>query len=559
MPRRDEGKLQAQPDGNAQAQPEARATRRRPGVRLAVLNLCLSALLVGAANSAFWTTVASTAPTLPFLYALAVLVLVLVNLFLTAITWGPLAKPALYLVIVASAAATYFSSRYGVLFDRDMIANLVQTDPREALELIHPGFLLWMLVFGLLPCVVLYRTRIVRGGWRARLAEPLLVLALSGLILGVIAATMYQPLASLVRNQRELRHQMVPLNVVAASIRHAARSLRASHTLQAVGTDARQVLPAGISPRRRVSIVVVGETARAANFSLLGYPRATNPRLAKRDLVVLRNVHACGTATATSVPCMFQDVGRTAYRSAMATGRENLLDVLQRAGIDVLWRENNAGCKHVCDRVQTDNLAQSNVAGICADGRCQDEILLRDLKSRIDASTGDAVIVLHMLGSHGPAYYKRYPAQFAAFEPTCTTSALERCTRAQIVNAYDNSIRYTDHVLDALVALLEDSRPGIDTALLYVSDHGESLGERGLYLHGLPYAIAPEEQTHVPMLIWLSRGLREQIDLECMRRHADRSYSHDNLYHSVLGLMHVQTSVYRPERDLFASCRRISD
>lgn len=527
-------------------------------MRLAVLNLGISVILIAAANAAFWQTVLATRPQPLFVAALAAFALALINLFLTAVTWSRLAKPALYVVVLASAAASHFIARYGVLFDRDMIANMVQTDLREALELLNPGFIAWMLVFGLLPCLAVYRIRIVRGSWKSRLAEPLAVLLGSVMILGVVAATAYQPLASLLRNHRELRYQIVPLNVIGAAVSYASRSLRTPGRLEPVGTDARQVLPAGSSSRRRIAIIVVGETARAANFSLLGYGRETNPELARQELIVLRNVQSCGTATATSVPCMFQDAGRAAYTSAMATGRENLLDVLQRAGIEVLWRENNGGCKHVCDRVPSETLAHLDLADLCDGGQCRDEILLRGLQERIDEVRGDAVIVLHMLGSHGPAYYKRYPSAFATFAPACETADLARCEREQIVNAYDNTIRYTDHVLAALIRLLESNAASLDSAMLYVSDHGESLGEHGIYLHGIPYAIAPREQTHVPMLAWLSAGLRRQIDIACMRRHADAPLSHDNLYHSVLGLMHVRTSVYRPERDLFSPCSQLS-
>jgi lipid A ethanolaminephosphotransferase len=255
---------------------------------------------------------------------------------------------------------------------------------------------------------------------------------------------------------------------------------------------------------------------------------------------------------------MFQDVGRDGYRAAMAKSRENLLDVLQRAGIEVLWRDNNSGCKHVCDRVPQEDLAHLQLPGLCHDGHCDDEVLVHQLQERIDRLSGDGVIVLHMLGSHGPAYSKRYPPEHAAFKPACESSQLEKCSRDEIINAYDNTIRYTDHVLGAVIALLERNTATLDSAFLYVSDHGESLGEHGLYLHGLPYAIAPEEQTHVPMVVWLSEGYRQDIDMHCMRGLADQPFSHDNLFHSVLGLMQVSTTVYKQERDLFSSCRRVS-
>jgi len=525
---------------------------------LPALNFVVALVIVAAANHGFWRALLALQPTPAFVAAVGACVLVLVNLFLAAVTWGRLAKPALGLILLTTAATTYFMSSYGVVIDRDMIVNVMETDTREALELLTPGFLTWMLAFGILPCAALSRVRIVDRTWRARLAGGAILLLASVLTLGGAAATFYQPFASLLRNHREVRYTLVPLNVVGASLQYARRSLRTTGPLQTVGLDARQVLAAGSGTRRRVSVIVVGETARAASFSLLGYGRDTNPQLARRDMIVFGATHACGTATATSVPCMFQDVGMAAYRSSMAKGRENLLDVLQRAGIDVFWRENNAGCKHVCDRVAHEELAHLEVESLCPGGQCRDEILLRGLQARIDAFTRDGVIVLHMLGSHGPAYYKRYPREFAVFQPECQTGELERCTREQIVNAYDNSIRYTDHVLSAIVGLLERNDRTIDSAMLYVSDHGESLGEHGLYLHGMPYAIAPEEQTRVPMLMWLSPGHRERIDVDCMRRRANLPASHDNLYHSVLGLMHVQTAIYRRERDLFAPCARVA-
>lgn len=542
MPSRDENKL---------------ARWSQPALRLATLNLLVSLALLGTANSAFWGTVLESRLAPGAIAAVAVLALIIVNLLLTAATWGRLAKPALQLLLLACALVTWFMTRYGVVFDRDMIANVVETDLREAGELLlNGGLIAWMLVFGVLPCLALQRVRLVRGGCKARSVEFVTVLLASALALGAIAATSYQPLAALVRNHRELRFQLVPLNFIAATYRYASRVLHQPGALQPVGVDARRAMPAGPTGRRRVTFLVVGETARAANFSLLGYARDTNPEMSRHDPIVLRDVQACGTATATSVPCMFQDVGRTGYRASMAKERENLLDVLQRAGIEVLWRENNGGCKHVCDRVEHEDLAHVRDAQLCPDGQCRDEILLRGLQGRLDRVTGDALIVLHMLGSHGPAYHKRYPARFEVFGPACTTGELQRCSVEEIVNAYDNTIRYTDHVLSELVALLQRNASAIDATLLYVSDHGESLGEHGLFLHGLPYAIAPAEQTHVPMLVWLSSGMRRHVDMDCLRKQSGRAYSHDNLFHSVLGLMHVQTAVYRRERDLFSSCMR---
>jgi len=254
---------------------------------------------------------------------------------------------------------------------------------------------------------------------------------------------------------------------------------------------------------------------------------------------------------------MFLDVGRDGFKATLALRHEGLLDVLQHAGIAVRWRDNNSGCKGVCDRVPHEDLSNTHVAGLCRSDECYDEILLHGLQTYLDKQDRDTVIVLHMKGSHGPAYFKRYPAAFEIFTPACDNIQLDRCSRQAIVNAYDNTLRYTDYVLSQTIDLLRNNAEHFDTAMLYVSDHGESLGENGLYLHGLPYALAPREQIQVPMLLWLSDGLRERlhIDAMCLRAQQQAPLSHDNLFHSILGLSNVQTAIYRPERDLFRPCR----
>ena len=167
------------------------------------------------------------------------------------------------------------------------------------------------------------------------------------------------------------------------------------------------------------------------------------------------------------------------------------------------------------------------------------------------------MLVLHTLGNHGPAYFRRYPEAFRRFTPTCDDEDLSKCSREQIANSYDNALLYTDHVLARGIDLLEALAPRYDTALLYVSDHGESLGENGLYLHGLPYSIAPQEQTRVPMVMWLSPGFaaRTALDAACLRTAAQRPATHDNLFHTVLGLLDVRTTIRDDTLDLTAACR----
>jgi lipid A ethanolaminephosphotransferase len=539
------------------------ALRRLPApvISLPILNLYVAFALVALFNIPFWRAVLHAAggvkgSNASFLASFAVFVLLLVNLLLTGITWGRLAKPALGLVLLLSAVVSYFMHAYGVVFDRSMMANIVETHREEAFELMSLDLLAWVALLGMLPAALVAKVRLAPAPWWRRTGATLIVVGITAGVMILIAMLSYQHYAGFLRNHRELRFLLVPLNYMDAAHGYARRRFSSPAKVEVVGADAKRG-PSWLHARKpTLTVLVIGETARASQFSLNGYPRPTNPELAREDVVFFTQTRSCGTATAVSLPCMFMEVGRAGYRDTMARAREGLLDVLQRAGFDVLWRENNSGCKGACDRVPHEDISHAGVAQLCPD-ECYDGILLHGLQERIDGMRGDRVVVLHMKGSHGPAYYRRYPAQFEAFTPACNTGELADCERQAVVNAYDNTIRYTDHVLAQVIRLLRHNAERFDTGLLYVSDHGESLGENGLYLHGLPYAIAPTEQTHVPMLLWLSSGMRQHFGLDdrCLRANANKPHSHDHLFHSIVGLLDVQTSAYNADKDLFRACR----
>jgi lipid A ethanolaminephosphotransferase len=369
---------------------------------------------------------------------------------------------------------------------------------------------------------------------------------------------------SLMRNERELRYMVTPGNYLVSLITVAAADARtAARPREIVGADARRdpAPPAGARPR--VFVYVVGETARGANFSLNGYARQTNPQLAQLDIVNFSNVTACGTSTEVSLPCMFSPWGRADYDEDRIRGAEGLLHVLSRAGYAVTWYENQSGCKGVCDGagIRSIKLDGGFAPGLCRGEECDDRILVDALLRELDTQEGDAtrdrVIVLHMMGNHGPAYYRRYPESFRRFTPDCRTAELRECSREEVVNAFDNDILYTDHLLATMIRALGERGDRLDTALLYVSDHGESLGESGLYLHGVPYALSPRVQTWVPMVYWQSDGFgaASGLDTRCLRRKALAPATHDNLFHSILGLLDVRTSAYLRERDLMTPCR----
>jgi lipid A ethanolaminephosphotransferase len=303
---------------------------------------------------------------------------------------------------------------------------------------------------------------------------------------------------------------------------------------------------------------------RAANWGLNGYARQTTPQLAKLGVTNFTEVSSCGTNTEVSLPCMFAPVGRRDYDEARIRGSESLLHVLARAGVAVHWRDNQSGCKGVCDGLPNDTVSSLNAPGLCQDGRCLDEGLIHDLDQRLATASGAQILVLHQLGNHGPSYFRRYPSAFAKFLPDCRDDDLRKCSVEEIVNAYDNAILYSDQMLASTIAKLNAHADKVDSVLLYVSDHGESLGEKGLFLHGVPYAIGPQEQTHVPMIMWWSKGFARGAGMSdsCMRatleKRAHEKAAHDNLFHTVLGLLDVRTALHETTLDLVDGCRQAS-
>jgi lipid A ethanolaminephosphotransferase len=540
----------------------ARAIGFRPaGTRELSLTLTIaiaSLWFVGVCNLPFWQDAVATRGDLSmhdasFFASLFAFGFILTNLMLTLLAPRPVAKPILAFFFFATPILTYFMATHGVMIDGTMIRNAIETDSAEAGELITPRMLAYLAALALPPLAWLSRIRIEKRSLRASLASLGLVLAATFVGIGGIAALHYQDYASFLRNHRGLRYRLAPFNLVASVFKYSKESLRTPRELRALGTDAhRETTPAGAT-RSKLVVIVVGETARAANFSLGGYRRETNPELSKRDVVFFSDVKSCSTSTAKSLPCMFSNLGSAKFDQPTARSQENLLDVLEHAGVSVLWRENNSGCKGICERVETEVLTRAATPGLCNDEECFDEILLDGLQARIDRTKGDMVVVLHQKGSHGPGYHLRYPSRFKVFAPTCETSSLEQCSAEEIANAYDNTILYTDYFLSQTIDLLQRNAATRDTAMLYVSDHGESLGENGVYLHGIPPMFAPDTQTHVPMIAWLSPGFERSgaIDREQLARSRGSEMSHDNLFHSVLGLLDVQTIEYRAGLDIF--------
>ena len=533
--------------------------RRRPTVSIELLALLASLFFTMACNHELWHTLAVDLHAHARLLAAVFVFVTALQAFLLGLVLARCtAKPLLTVLLAATAFASYYVGTYKVYLDPDMIRNVLETDPREAGELLVSGLVLPLLGLAVLPIVALWRLRLRRrtalraAGIRLAFLAGMLVLAAGGALLA------FQDLSSLARNHREVRYLVTPANyLVSLSKVLLATPPGPARPLLPIGEDAREMPRTG-GNRPRLLVFVLGETVRAQNWGLDGYVRQTTPRLASMDDVInFPDVESCGTSTAVSVPCMFSPYGRHAYDGPSIHRHQSLLHVLQRAGVQVLWRDNQSGCKRVCDGLAFESVANATDPALCNGERCFDEILLQGLSARIVPDGRDRIVVLHMLGNHGPAYSQRYPPAFRRYAPTCDTEQLGDCSRRQVVDSYDNAVLYTDHVLGRAIDLLR-GQAGYDTALVYVSDHGESLGENGLFLHGVPRAIAPSQQTHVPMVMWFSPGfVRGQgLDLPCMRQVAEAPASHDNLFPTILGMFGVRTAVYDPAFDLLKGCRR---
>lgn len=535
------------------------------------LVLAASAWMTLVGNGALWQRLSalglvSGGSGLGFAASLWLAIWALLAALLGLMAWRPTLKPVLVLLLFSTAFARHFMGSYGVLMDPGMLTNALQTDWHEAGALLSWQLVAGVLGLAVLPAWLVWRQpvaygRVRRQLWRNPAFSFVALLALAALVLA-----MFQPLASASRNHKDLRYLVNPVSSLVSVARLAARPFQhEAGPLQPLGEDAQLALatPTGTGAARpRLLLLVLGETARSDHFSLNGYARPTSPALERAQVLSFRNAWSCGTSTAESLPCMFAHLPRAEYLRRNGD-YENLLDVLQRAGLAVLWLDNQSGCKGVCDRVPHAETAKTSPGGLCTGGECLDGVMLEQLETRLAAldparRARGTVVVLHQMGSHGPAYAARSPAAAKRFLPECTSNALQDCDPQQLRNAYDNSIAYTDQFLGEAIAWLQRNPTGTDNALMYVSDHGESLGENNLFLHGMPYAIAPDVQKHVPWITWLSPGFAQASALSdsCLRARADARVSHDDYFHSVLGLMDVSTRVYQMAQDAYAPCRQ---
>jgi lipid A ethanolaminephosphotransferase len=476
-----------------------------------------------------------------FLISVALFFTFVTAFWLLLICHGKFTRWILAAILIGSAFTAYYMDEFGIVIDTVMLDNAVKTDTREVSGLLSAALIGRILFFGFLPAVLLLWISARRALPRDPTTLRLKQLGALFILIALLIIPFAQDYRTFVREHKVVRMYANPLfhhySLVKWGIAKATVDL--TGTLKKTAADS--VRMANNAPHQ-LMIMVVGETARYDRFSLNGYARMTNPELAREHVVSFQQVTSCGTSTAVSVPCMFSVLTRKQYHEEQAMHMQNALDVLSEQGVKVLWRDNNSDSKGVALRVPYEDFKSPSLNPVCEANECRDVGMLSGLDQFVEKNKGhDILIVLHQMGNHGPEYYRRYPRSFKRFTPECMSGRLSECSQQAADNAYDNAILYTDHFLAEVIRFLKKYDHNHTTAMFYVSDHGESLGEHGIYLHAAPYKIAPKEQTHVPAILWLGRQLdymRKQVE-----SYRDYPLSHDDLFCTLLTAYDIQTSV----------------
>ena len=469
-------------------------------------------------------------------------------------------KPLLIITLVVSAFTAYFMDTYHIVIDDSMIRNTLQTNLSESSDLFTPKLIVYVLILAITPSYFIFKTKIKYKSFKEESFKKLKTLFLSLVIILIILFSFSKFYTSFFREHKSLRFYINPIYWIYSIGNYANKTLtNGLIVVKEIGKDATIKLDKHEEiEKKELVIMVVGEAARANRFSLNGYEKETNPLLKQEEIVNFSNMYSCGTSTAESVPCMFSIFDKADYDYKKGISTENIIDVLKHTkNVNVLWRDNNSDSKGVALRTDFEDYRTSKTNTKC-DDECRDVGMLVGLDDYIKKHQGeDILIVLHQMGNHGPAYYKRYPKEFEKFIPVCKTNQLEQCTQEEVSNAYDNAILYTDYFLSEVINFLKPYSKDYETAMLYMSDHGESLGENGLYLHGLPYFMAPDEQKHIASLMWFGEGdIKEDVDLEKLNTYKNKLFSQDNLFHTLLGLFEVETEVYKKEMDILYDAKK---
>lgn len=536
----------------------ARWMPRRPELGALPYALGVSGFIMMAHNFTFWGRAYDVFGDRPLqLIGWGIAVWMLTLLTLVFFSLRVLLRPVAVGLLILSSVTSYYMDQLGIVIDREMIQNAMLTTVTESKHLVTANFLFHVLVWGIVPSIAALWFRVRPAGFLGGLWRWILTLAMTVAVFAAALFSDYKAFAAVARERKEVLASYQPGAAIGGAARYAKMMLKSRDvTVAPLGRDAKKGPLITAEARPVLTVVFVGETARAQNFALNGYDRPTTPELARRGVVNFTDVTSCGTSTAVSVPCMMSNLTRDGYSYDAAIRQENLIDVLAHADVDVLWWDNNTGDQGTASRLgMVRRMGPSDDPAACAEGECTDAVFLAPLAAELPKITRDTVLFIHMIGSHGPSYYLRYPKSAEVFTPACRTAEFADCTPDEIVNAYDNTIRFTDHVIASTIDILQ-GQDRVVPAVFFLSDHGESLGENGLYLHAAPYFMAPETQTRVPMVMWLSDAYKAAfgVDGACLSAKAGQPQSQDSVFHTVLGLMDILTTVRSADLDITAGC-----
>jgi len=494
-----------------------------------------------------------------FIGSIVITFILFINILFTLVSSKYTTKVLLIVIVLISAFTSYFMDTYNVVIDDNMIANSLQTNLDESLDLLSLQLVFYAFFLGIVPAYFIYNTPVTYGSLKSELFSKIKSIVASLIIIAILLLSFSSYYTSFFREHKTLRYHANPTFWIYSVKKYIKKTFTSDTVVvKPIGNDAK--ITEDKEEKKELIIMVVGEAARADRFSLNGYERETNPLLKQEDIINFSNMRSCGTATAVSVPCMFSIFGRDDYSYKKGIGTQNVLDILKKSGVEILWRDNNSDSKGVALRVPYEDFRKPNMNTICIDGECRDIGMLVGLDEYIEKNKDkDILIVLHQMGNHGPAYYKRYPKEFEKFKPVCKTNQLEQCSKEELGNAYDNAILYTDYFLSRVIDFLKPYDNTHETAMIYMSDHGESLGENSLYLHGIPYFMAPETQTHVGAIMWFGEEMKEEIDIKKLKSHKDKEYSQDYLFHTLLNIFEVDTKVYDKNLNILENSVKIEE
>ena len=531
-------------------------------LNLTYLIIVVTLYLVATANTGFFKQVLMIYPfvdNIGFIISLTGLLFGLMWLIFQLLCYRPTAKVVLIAMVLIAAVCGYFTDTYGTIFDSGMLINSLQTDQAEAMGLMAPSFMIRLLLLGVLPAFVISKLRIKRLSIGKSILQKAITLISSIAIIAVCLLPFGDQYASFFRQHKIVRSYTNPITPIYSVIKLGTDyvdELRRPDTLILHATDAKHTV-ASSTAKPKLMVFVVGETVRADHIGLNGYKRDTMPLLAsQQDIYSFKHATSCGTSTAYSVPCMFSYANRKDYDIDTAEYNENVLDTLHKQGVNVIWRDNNSSSKGVADRVTVEDYKIPEVNPNC-DNECRDigmldgfdALVKSDTEVKAAAKPKDTLILLHQMGNHGPAYYQRYPKAFEEYKPVCMTNELSKCDAQSVINGYDNAIRYTDYFLNAVIDTLKPYEQDYDVVMVYMSDHGESLGENNVYLHGLPYGIAPNAQKQVPVIIWSPNG--NSINAKSLSDMTNEPVSHDFITPTLLSFFNITTKEVQSEPTFF--------